>query len=84
MSNVGDIMRVVKKITHKVSYDSDADVLSVAGAVAGRIDHARELGNFVVHFTKDDRPLLIEVLEASKVFGNSSTSVQKMAHFAFA
>lgn len=74
----------MKKITPKVSYDSDADVLTVAGAVKGRIDHARELGNFVVHFTKDDRPLLIEVLEASKVFGNSSTPVRKMANLAFA
>lgn len=74
----------MKNILPKVSYDSDADVLSLAGAVAGRIDHARELGNFVVHFTKDDRPLLIEVLEASKVFGNSSASVRKIANLTFA
>lgn len=73
----------MKKIP-KVSYDIDADVLSLAGAVSGRIDHATELGNFVVHFTKDDRPLLIEVLEASKVFGNSSAPVRKMANLAFA
>ena len=74
----------MKKITPKVSYDSDADVLSVAGAIRGRIDHARELGNFVVHFTKDDRPLLIEVLEASKVFGNSSEPVRRVTNLAFA
>lgn len=74
----------MKKTPPKVSYDSDADVLSLAGAVKGRIDHARELGNFVVHFTKDDRPLLIEVLEASKVFGGSATPVRKVANLAFA
>ena len=73
----------MKKIP-KISYDPDADVLSVAATVTGRIDHARELGNFVVHFTKDDRPLLIEVLEASKVFGNSPNPVRKMANLAFA
>ncbi|OGG40255.1 hypothetical protein A2118_03815 [Candidatus Kaiserbacteria bacterium GWA2_50_9] len=72
----------MKKITPKVSYDSDSDVLSLAGATSGRIDHARELGNFIVHFTKDDRPLLIEVLEASKVFGNSPKPVRKVANFA--
>lgn len=72
------------KKTSKISYDSDADVLALAGATKGHIDHARELGNFVVHFTKDDRPLLIEVLEASKIFGNSSTPVRKVAHLAFA
>lgn len=74
----------MKKIIPKVSYDSDADVLSFAGAVKGRIDHANELDSFVVHFTKDDRPLLIEVLEASKVFGSSSKPVRKVANFAFA
>lgn len=76
--------RNMKKILPKVSYDSDADVLTLAGAMSGRIDHARELGNFVVHFTKDDRPLLIEVLEASKIFGGSATPVRKVASLAFA
>lgn len=74
----------MKKITPKVSYDHDADVLTVAGTIKGRIDHARELGNFVVHFTKDDRPLLIEVLEASKVFGNSSEPVRRVTNLTFA
>ncbi len=74
----------MKKITPKVSYDSDADVLTVAGAVKGRIDHANELGNFVVHFTKDNRPLLIEVLEASKVFKGSPRAVRNIALPAFA
>ncbi len=73
----------MKKIP-KVSYDADADVLSLSGAVSGRIDHANELGNFIVHFTKDDRPLLIEVLEASKVFGSGSKPVRKMTNLAFA
>ncbi len=72
----------MKKATPKVSYDKEADVLTLAGAVKGRINHARELGNFVIHFTKDDRPLLIEVLEASKVFANSSKPLRKMAGFA--
>jgi len=73
----------MKNPTTKVSYDPDADVLALAGAVRGRIDHARELGNFVVHFTKDDRPLLIEVLEASKVFGNSPKPLGKIANPVF-
>lgn len=71
----------MKKTTPKVSYDPDADVLALSGAVKGRIDHARELGNFVVHFTKDDRPLLIEILEASKVFGNSHRTSRKIKDF---
>lgn len=74
----------MKKTTPKISYDPDADILSLAGAAKGIIDHACELGNFIVHFTKDDRPLLIEVLEASKVFNASSKPVRKMAAPAFA
>ena len=72
------------KKTTKISYDSDADVLTFVGAAKGVIDHARELGNFVVHFTKDDRPLLIEVVDASKVFNASPKPVRKMAAPAFA
>ncbi|MFA6279056.1 MAG: DUF2283 domain-containing protein [Candidatus Paceibacterota bacterium] len=72
------------KKTPKASYDADADVLTLAGVVRGRIDHAREMGNFIVHFTKDDRPLLIEVLEASKVFGTGSKTVRNIATPIFA
>jgi len=74
----------MKNLNPKISYDPDADVLAFTQAPKSRIDYARELGNFVVHFTKDDRPVLIEVLEASKVFGNSPKPVRKMANLAFA
>ena len=73
----------MKKTIPKASYDSDADILSLTGTVTGRIDHANELGNFVVHFTKDDRPLLIEVLEASKVFANIPKPLGKIANPVF-
>ena len=53
-----------KNIT--VSYDPDADVLSMAGSPNAKIDHAREMGNLVVHFSEHDEPVLVEVLEASR------------------
>ena len=71
----------MKKINPIISYDSDADVFAVRNAGKIRIDHARELGNFVVHFTKDDKPVLIEVLEASKVFGENPKPLRQMASF---
>ena len=74
----------MNKINPKISYDSDADVLAVREVQNARIDHARELGNFVVHFTKDDRPVLIEVLEASKMFAQNSKPFRKMTTLAFA
>ena len=73
----------MKKIS-KISYDADADVLALAGTAKGRIDHANELGNFVVHFTKDNQPLLIEVLEASKVFSDNPKPLREVAHLVFA
>ena len=54
-----------KKNSIKVAYDADADVLSIEGSSRAVIDHATEMGNLIVHFGKDDEPVLIEVLEAS-------------------
>lgn len=71
----------MKKNNPTISYDSDADILAVRGVGKIRIDHAQELGNFVVHFTKDDKPVLIEVLEASKVFGKNQKPLRDMANF---
>lgn len=74
----------MKKMMPKVSYDPDVDILFLSGKAKGVIDHAREIGNFIVHFTKDDKPLLIEVLEASEVFNSSPKPVRKMVAPAFA
>jgi len=74
----------MKKTNPTISYDSDADVLALRGASKIRIDHAQELGNFVVHFTKDNKPVLIEVLEASKMFGDNPKPLKQMAAFVVA
>lgn len=59
-------MKKIKNV--KIAYDSEADVLSWEGDKAARIDHAKEMGNLVVHFTKTGEPVLVEMLEASKTF----------------
>lgn len=55
-----------KKISRsKMSYEPEADVFT--WELTGKpIDHAKEIGNIVVHFTKNNIPVLIEILEASK------------------
>ena len=51
--------------TSKVSYEPEADILRVE--VSGKpIDYAKEIGNFVVHFSKEGIPVYMEILEASK------------------
>lgn len=50
---------------NRISYEPEADVLM--WEVADKpIDYAKEVGNIVVHFSKHNTPVLIEILEATK------------------
>ena len=49
----------------KISYEPEADVL-MWEITHQPIDSAKEIGTVVVHFTKNNIPVLIEILEASK------------------
>ena len=51
----------------KIKYYHEDDIL-VLKLNNKPYDHAEMEGNFVVHFTKDKRPVRIEVLEASRFF----------------
>jgi uncharacterized protein YuzE len=57
----------------KITYDAKADVLTLEQP-KGVIDHATEMGNLVVHFSKRREPVLIEVLEASQIFKRNRKS----------
>jgi uncharacterized protein YuzE len=50
-----------------MKYDSDADVLSVVLKEKGRLSHAEEVGDIILHVDEKGRPLFFEVLNASKV-----------------
>jgi len=53
----------------KASYDRKADALLIHVG-RGKVDHAEEMGPFVIHFTRRGKPLLIEILDASEVLSN--------------
>ncbi len=53
----------------KFSYDPDADALRWEISLSGQINYAKELGNVIVHFTKDNVPVLLEILNAKKLIG---------------
>lgn len=60
----------------KISYEPEADVLM--WEITDRpIDYAKEIGNIVVHFTKNNIPVLVEILEASKFLARSNDIVEK-------
>jgi uncharacterized protein YuzE len=49
----------------KVRYDRETDItiLELSGE---KVDHAEEMENIIVHFTEDDRPVLLEILNSSE------------------
>lgn len=49
----------------KVQYNREDDVLTIHLA-EGIIDHAEEAEGVIVHFSLDDHPVLLEVLDASE------------------
>ena len=54
-------------MVYKMKYDSDADVLSVVLKEKGKLSHAEEVGDVILHVDEKGRPLFFEVLNASKV-----------------
>ena len=62
----------------KIDYDSDADVLSIENNTNSAIDHAKEMGSLVVHFSKNNEPVLIEVLEASHTLRGQTKPLQEV------
>ncbi|MDA2936175.1 DUF2283 domain-containing protein [Patescibacteria group bacterium AH-259-L05] len=64
-----------KKNKIKISYEPEADVL-MWEITDKPIDFAKEIGNIVIHFTKDNVPVLIEILEATKFLSKTKTLVE--------
>jgi uncharacterized protein YuzE len=54
-------------MAYKLKYDEESDVLSVIIEEKGKLSHAEEMGDIVVHFDEGGRPLFMEILKASKV-----------------
>lgn len=60
----------------KISYDPESDVLRVE--ISKRpIDYAREMGNIIVHFTKEGLPVYLEVLEAKRFLLRTERILEK-------
>jgi len=55
----------------RVSYDRETDIMLVETS-KGKIDFAEEIGPIIVHFTKDRKAVLLEILDASEFISNLS------------
>ncbi len=49
----------------KVRYNREADIATLE-LNSKKIDHAQEAQNIIIHFSKDDEPVLLEILNASE------------------
>ena len=54
-------------MAYKIKYDGDADVLTIILKGKGKLSHAEEVGDVIVHLDKDGKPLFMEILKASKI-----------------
>jgi len=67
----------------KISYDPEADILRIE--ISKRpIDHAMEIGNIIVHFSSNDLPVYLEILEAKKFLLRTGRILEKAGAFEFA
>jgi len=48
----------------KISYNRNEDIM-ILEVSPGAIDYAEEMGPIIVHFTKEGKPVLLEILDAS-------------------
>jgi len=54
-------------MAYKMKYDDEADVLTLVIVEHGKLSHAEEMGDVVVHFDEGGAPLFMEILRASKI-----------------
>jgi uncharacterized protein YuzE len=52
-------------MAHKIKYDGEADVLTII--LKGKLSHAEEVSDIIEHFDKNEKPLFMEILKASKI-----------------
>jgi uncharacterized protein YuzE len=69
-------MKKNRYLKPKISYEPEADVLTWELSDKD-IYSAKEMGNVIVHFTKNDFPVLIEILEATDFLTSAKRLINK-------
>jgi uncharacterized protein YuzE len=63
-----------EKDMKKIKYDKETNILLIEFSEKP-IDYAEEEGQVIIHFTKDEEPVLLEILEAKEFIMNSLSSI---------
>jgi uncharacterized protein YuzE len=61
----------------KIKYDREGDVLDIL-VRDGQIHYAEEYGQVIINYDEENRVVEIEILDASRVFGNILTEIFKV------
>jgi len=61
----------------KISYNREDDVMMLEVST-DTIDFAEEMGPIVVHFSKDHKPVLLEILDASEFIAAATKSKMRL------
>jgi uncharacterized protein YuzE len=57
-------------------YDPESNIANIEIS-GGKISHAVELGNFIIHLSSAGAPVLIEILDASRLVGEMGEGGKK-------
>jgi len=60
----------------KIKYSKDTDTLLI-DLSDKKIDHAEEQGQVIIHFSENNVPVLIEIMDASQFITDAFSSVVK-------
>ncbi len=60
----------------KIKYSKDVDALLIELSDR-KIDYAEEVGQMIIHFSKDGEPVLLEILDAKDFLLSSLSSLVK-------
>lgn len=55
----------------KIKYDSEVDIVMIEFSDED-IDHAEETENMIIHFSRENKPVLVEILDASEFLSELS------------
>ena len=60
----------------KIRYDREEDIATIEVSPE-KIDHAEEIGPIIVHFSKQGKPVLLEILDASEFIAETTRAMAK-------
>jgi len=60
----------------KIRYDREEDIITLEVS-SEKVDHAEEIGPIIVHFSKQGRPVLLEILDASEFIAETTRAMAK-------